>query len=510
MPTTPAQSPTPRATTPAAGIGRGRRAALFTLGLLRSITAEAGGPGLTLDAARPPELRADGRYDIAGFDWEVLPGVVFAMKPGAAPPAGARPLGGRSYLLPTRSPAEAVARALQDQGAMGVEAVFPDVLLERGRSSADWDDPLRGGQWYLDSLEMEALYAVSEGDPSVRIAVIDSGIDVAHPDLAAAVLAPYDAYSDDDDPSPDPGAFCGGASAAICDLHGTAVSGIVLARGDNGVGIVGLCPRCTLVPIKLLGDGAGAMSADIAAFEHAIAQDVSVINNSWGYTRPTAAPGPLASVIARAATEPRGGKGALVVFAAGNDDRELRDDELTGLPGVLCVSAADRYGNPTNYTNRGASVDLAAPSATVSIAPEGGSTETFGGTSAAAPVVSGVAGWALSVQPGLSAAELADLLVSTARPNALVSRDADGHHDIYGYGELDPVALLAALQGEAAEDTGPAPESEPGPAAEAGQPGKSGAGCASTARRPGAGWSFLALLALGRAGSGGPRRRAGS
>jgi subtilisin family serine protease len=75
------------------------------------------------------------------------------------------------------------------------------------------------------------------------------------------------------------------------------------------------------------------LAADIAAFEHAIAADVGVINNSWGYTRPVRAPAPLAAVIRRAQTEPRGGKGALVVFAAGNDDRALRDDELTGLDG---------------------------------------------------------------------------------------------------------------------------------------------------------------------------------
>lgn len=474
--------------------------------LLPARPASAAGP----DPLAAPRRLADGRYQLGGVAWDVLPAVVFAMKPGAAAPEGARHLGGRSYLLPARSPAEAVSLAQQAAGAPGVAAAFPDVLLERSRAAAPWDDPLRGGQWYLDALEMEALFARSEGDPAVRIAVIDSGIDIAHPDLAGAVLAPYDAYSDDDDPSPDPGAYCSGPTDAICDEHGTAVAGIALARGDNGVGMVGLCPRCTLVPIKLLGEGRGAMSADVAAFEHAIAQDVAVINNSWGYTRATPAPGPLAAVIARAATEPRGGKGALVVFAAGNDDRELRDDELTGLPGVLCVSAADRYGNPTNYTNRGASVDLAAPSATLSITPGGGSTETFGGTSAAAPVVSGVAGWALSVAPALSAAELAALLVDTAQPNPLVTRDGRGHHPIYGFGQLDPVALLAALDGGPSADSG-GPTAGEDPAGDRGAGGdKSSAGCASEAGRPRAWGGLLAALALGLTRSGGPRRRAGS
>lgn len=155
--------------------------------------------------------------------------------------------------------------------------------------------------------------------------------------------------------------------------------------------IVGLCPECSRVPIKLLGDGDTPLSTAVAAFKYAIAQNVAVINNSWGYADAADVPPPLADVLSRATTETRGGLGALVVFAAGSDDRSLRDGEMTGLPGVLCVSAVDHDGNPTNYTNFGSTVDVAAPSATVSLAPGGGTTETFGCTSAAAPVVSGLA-----------------------------------------------------------------------------------------------------------------------
>lgn len=417
---------------------------------LALLTAQAA-PGWQLDLAHPPVSLGGGSFRYpGGHVLSTLPAVVVSIRPGAAPPDGAEWLGGRSYRLPTDTAQQAIDLSLQLQASAAYATVFPDVVLPR-RRAAMFSDPGYEGQWYLEELGAEALFSFSLGSAETRVAVLDSGIDIAHPDLAPAVDAPYDAWSDDDDPSPDEDEFCY-SGGGICDEHGTAVSGIIAARADNDAGIVGLCPECTLVPVKLLGEGSGAMSADIASFEHAIAQDVAVINNSWGFTRSIPVPAPLAEVIDRAATEPRGGLGAVVVFAAGNDDRDISDDELQALDSVLCVSATDRYGQPTAYTNQGASVDLAAPSATVTIAPGGEIITTFGGTSAAAPVVSGVAAWLLSVRPELSAAEVREILIDSAVPSPLVTSDEDGHHPIYGYGELSLDGVLAAARGE--EDSG--------------------------------------------------------
>ncbi len=388
--------------------------------------------------------------------------------------AEGRPLGAsrRTWVVPAHGLVkEAVARWSATEGVI---SAVPDTLRPLHRR---FDDPEYDRQWYLDELGMEPLFDVSLGDPSIRVAVIDSGIDIAHPDLAAGIVDPYDAYDDDADPSPNPGEFCNGSSTAICDEHGTAVSGVIAARANNGEGIVGLCSACTLVPIKLLGDGMGALSGDIAAFEHAIESDAGVINNSWGFVDPTTVPAPLADVIHRAATEPRGGKGAVVVFAAGNDDRELGNDEMEALADVLCVGATDVYGAPTAYTNTGDALDVAAPSATYSTAP-GGYTDAFGGTSAAAPVVSGLAAWILSVSPDLTAAEVHAVIVETAQKSPMVTFDAEGHHPIYGYGNLAPDAILARLF---PVDTG----SEEGPKA---------CGCSGTGQ-PGP-WLLVAIGAL--------------
>ncbi len=434
------------------------------LPILALLPLSALAAGLSLRDAHPVRVQSvDPRgalpvYRFSHTDLTVLPGVVVTLEPGASAPEGARHLGGPSYRLSAPNSDAAVELALELLDHPDIVRAWPDVILPK---QSLFDDPLYGGQWYLDDLEMETLYAVSMGDPSTRVAVIDSGIDISHADLAEAYDAPYDAWSDDDDPSPDPGEYCHGAgqSDAICDQHGTAVSGVVLARADNGAGVVGMCPECTLIPIKLLGEGVGnTLSADVAAFEHAIAQDVAVINNSWGFTAAIEVPDTLAEVIARAATEPRDGLGALVVFAAGNDDRELEPQELTALPEVFCVSATDSYGYPTNYTNYGDAVDVAAPSATVSIAPGDETLINFGGTSAAAPVVSGLAAWGGAGDPTLAAAELAELLSSTAVPSPLGTHDEDGHHPEYGFGELSAAGVLEVLTagdsgGETTEQT---------------------------------------------------------
>lgn len=415
----------------------------LTLALMFSPAVSA---SMGLDPARPPLHAGGGAYVFDDVVLQVLPGVVLHIAEGTPPPEAARHLGGRSWLLAVPDEDAAVDAAMRLDARAGVTA-FPDIELPLVGQDLAFDDPGHGGQWYLEALGMQPLYERSLGDEHSRIAVLDSGIDIAHPDLAPAVDDPFDAVSDDLDPSPNPGEYCPNGGDQICDNHGTAVSGVVAARANNAEGIVGLCPGCTLVPVKLLGETrTGSLSESLRAFEHAIAADAGVINNSWGFTTSIAVPEPLAEVIARAHAEPRGGLGALVVFAAGNDNREIEADELQAMSEVLCVSATDAYGRYTNYTNSGRAIDVSAPSATVTLAAGGGVTTTFGGTSAAAPVVAGLAGWALSLRPDLSAAELQSLLIGTAVPSPLVTHDEDGHHPIYGYGQIDPRALWEALE----------------------------------------------------------------
>ena len=389
------------------------------------------------------------RFPNSSLEIPVLPAAVLALRAGVPVPADLQregiPLGRsrRSWSVPARPGESGVDVARRWASRPEVESVVPDLVL---RHKPAFDDPEYESQWYLERIAMDPLYAVSLGSADVRVAVIDSGFELDHPDLEAGFVDGYDAHDDDDDPSVVPDEYCpeGTLEGTLCDEHGTAVSGIIGARANNGIGIVGMCPECTLVPIKMLGED-GSTSADVRAFEHAIDTNAGVINNSWGFVEPTEVPAPLASVIERAATEPRDGLGAVVVFAAGNDDREIGSDELEALSSVLCVSATTSYGIPTAYTNYGPTVDISAPSATFTTTVYGGYTEDFGGTSAAAPIISGMAGWILSVSPELSAEEVSALLMETAVMPANVTDVEDGHSDFYGWGQISPPALLAAL-----------------------------------------------------------------
>ena len=328
----------------------------------------------------------------------------------------------------------------------GIRIAEPDYLLPRASWQERFNDPLFLSQWYHASINTNSLFELSLGDSRVRIAVIDSAIEIEHPEFAGAVHAPVDIFDNDQDPSPNPGEDCyNGSQSELCDEHGTSVAGIAVARANNNEGIVGLCPQCSLIPIKLLGSTFSPLSGDIAAFEHAIDNGAWVINNSWGYKEEIPVTQSLRSVIVRAATEGRNGLGSVVVFASGNEDREIADFEVAAIPEVLCVSAIDNYGNPTPYTNTGASIDIAAPSATVSTSVNGGYTSRFGGTSAAAPVVAGVAGLILSYKPELRASEVRDLIVRSAKKDARVTYDENGHHYKFGFGFLDPEGIAREL-----------------------------------------------------------------
>lgn len=441
---------------------------LALIGCLAPAPASAAGV-LRLDPGHPPVIVAQ-RPDLAPgairlrffeprtVEVDALAAAVVLLRKGEEPPAELIDVGvrlgpsGRSWWIPAVAPESGLDVALRWAAHPAVHSAMPDLLLRHRSTTVEFDDPMYYGQWYHEVLESEVMWEQTLGDPDVRVAVIDSAIELSHPDLAAAFVAPYDAFDDDEDPSPNPGEYCQSSTTDICDEHGTATSGIVGARANNGEGIVGFCPACSIVPIKLLGEGLGSTSRDIASFEHAIAEDVAVINNSWGYVESIPAPEPLAELIHVASTENRGGLGAVVVFAAGNDDRTIEDDELQVLPDVLCVSATDRYGNWTNYTNRGAGVDISAPSATVTTSYEGGYTETFGGTSAAAPVASGIAAWIIAHRPELTSAEVRQLMIDTAVKNPGVTFDDNGHHEVFGYGLVSPPDIVDALTEEEPAD----------------------------------------------------------
>jgi serine protease len=327
-----------------------------------------------------------------------------------------------------------------------LRSAMPDLALEHVRADIRIppDDPRYGGQWFFGTIHLESAWAREDGDPSVTVAVIDDGCDLTHPDLAPHLLPGYDAFSDDSDPSYLP--------MSAGNNHGTSCAGLVAAVTDNGTDVAGACPECSMRCIRLLGAMGSLIpiSSDVRAFDFAMTSpDVAVVSNSWGFVDGAPAPGPLADIIQRIQVEGRGGLGAVVVFAAGNDASVIGPDELQAIPGVVTVGAINPFDEAASFSNSGACVSMVAPTGTLTtdiVGADGDDpgdvTARFGGTSSACPIVAGVFGLLASADPTLDAAMLRAALVETVRPAPFATPDADGHDPLYGFGIVDPRAAL--------------------------------------------------------------------
>jgi hypothetical protein len=259
-------------------------------------------------------------------------------------------------------------------------------------------------------IHADEAWQVTRGDPSTRVAIIDSGIDYTHPDLHGRMVDGVDLGEGDDDPMDAVG-------------HGTAVAGIVAS----------VCPRCSLLGIKLVGQqGLGTPYALLRrlagpAVRWAANHGARVINVSDRLPR---------SSSLLAAVDYARSHGAVVVAAAGNEDDWWGVYPAAYGP-VVSVGAADpETGARYAYSAFGPFLDITAPGLMVT-AELGGLSALFSGTSAATPVVSGALGLLFSIHPELSVADALSELAATAQ-DAGVS----GFDDDYGAGVVDANALV--------------------------------------------------------------------
>ncbi len=280
-------------------------------------------------------------------------------------------------------------------------------------------------QWYLNNvgqygpsgidIDVETAWAITEGSEDVVVAVIDTGVDLTHPDLQGQLLSGYDALSN---------STMGGVGGDTSE-HGTRVAGIISAIKDNNIGIAGVAPGCKLLPIRALLDEYFSFSAMIAAINWAVNNNADIINCSWHAPEPNVQ---LTNAIAGAVDNGRNGKGCVVVFASGNFDNAVTYPAR--LPEVMAVGALDinntRKQKTSMYNDWGScygpNIDVMAPGVMISTTNiyngtgfiSGGMsdfsdpryTKLFSGTSAAAPQVSGIAALILSKYPNLTQAQV--------------------------------------------------------------------------------------------------------
>jgi subtilisin family serine protease len=268
-------------------------------------------------------------------------------------------------------------------------APAPAAAAAPAAASAAPNDPSWSQQWSLSKLHLPAAWAAAPESPIV-VATVDGGVNGAQPDLAGAFTSGYDFVNHDDNPTDDNG-------------HGTAVAGIIAARTGNGTGVAGICPRCTIMPVKVSDSAGRAWMSDVAAgIVWAADHGARVINVSIGGQQSD----DLAGAVRYAHD-----RGIVIVAAAGNGGPA---DPVypAAYPEVISVAGVDENDHLYNWSTFGPWVRAAAPGCNTTTMM-GGGYDNFCGTSSASPVVAGLAGLALSVAPNASAAAVEHALLAS-------------------------------------------------------------------------------------------------
>src|SRR6266542_6716139 len=279
------------------------------------------------------------------------------------------------------------------------------------------------GQWAPQAVSAPAAWDTTQGDTAIIIAIVDTGVDTAHPDLQAKIVGGT--------------SFLGGAKDQFG--HGTHVAGIAAASTNNSTGVAGICPRCSIMPVRVLdANGSGSISDVAAGIIYAANNGARVINLSLG--------GPSTSQTLRAALDYAVAHNALPVAAMGNSYMSQALEPAYWYS-ALSVGAVDQSGAKAGFSNYGAKTDVVAPGVGVlSTMPTYPVTlnqtyeqnyDALSGTSMATPVVSGVAGLVLSRNPALTVGQVKGIIEATAG-------DGKSFDTTTGFGLVNAAKAVAA------------------------------------------------------------------
>jgi thermitase len=259
-------------------------------------------------------------------------------------------------------------------------------------------------QWGPPAVSAPSAWGVTRGDPSIVIAIVDTGVDDTHPDLASKIVGEYSVI---------------GGSVKDGFGHGTHVAGIAAAATNNDVGIAGMCPNCSILSVKVLNDqGSGYISDVASGITYAASHGARVISMSLG--------GGSRTETLHSALDYAMANNALPVCAMGNNGSSLNTPEPGYWHDCLSVIATDQNGAKASFSNYGVKADVAAPGvAILSTMPTYPVTltSTYGyrtnydalsGTSMATPMVAGIAGLVLSENPSLTPAQVAGIIEASS------------------------------------------------------------------------------------------------
>lgn len=309
--------------------------------------------------------------------------------------------------------------------------------------------------WALQRLLLDALWAQTKGKDKngkpVRVAVIDTGVDRANPQLSGAI--DVGAGKDFVDPK-------GGDGTTDTVGHGTKVAGLIAARPQEGTGFVGLAPDSTIIPIRQNdGQGKGNAFSLGQAIDHAVSKGAQVINISQDTDVPLSADSELGKAVQRAVDAK-----VVVVASAGNDGMsgEKRRTYPAAFPGVLAVASSDRNNERAAFSQPGDFIGVAAPGVDMVSTVPGFGQCIDNGTSFSAPYVAGVAALLRAEHEDWTPQQIIWQIQGTAE------RSVNGRDDYVGWGVVDPVRAVTQdheVPKAPVPDPGPPPAAAPEAAA---------------------------------------------
>ncbi len=299
------------------------------------------------------------------------------------------------------------------------KAVELDRLIEPEQTVTD---PALGNSWALPKIAAPAAWDIATGD-GITIAILDTGVDSAHPDLAANIVPGWNMYDNNADSSDIYG-------------HGTKVAGVAAAAANNGQGSAGVAWNARIMPIRIARpDGLAYISTMAQAIRWAADNGAQVANLSYG--------GAESLTIHNAANYMRS-KGGVVVMSAGNSGALLDAPPTDALIVASATSSSDTRASWSTY---GPLVDVAAPGVSIYTTTRGGGYSYVSGTSFSSPITAATVALMLSANPSLAPKDIDDLLISTA-----VDLGEPGFDQYYGHGRIDAARAVEAAYAKISVD----------------------------------------------------------
>jgi subtilisin family serine protease len=287
-------------------------------------------------------------------------------------------------------------------------------------ATATANDPYLGSEWHLAQVGASTAWDSTQG-AGVTIAILDSGINVSHPDLVDHLVPGYNFYSGNTDVTD----VCG---------HGTAVAGVAAANTNNATGVAGVAGAARIMPIRV----AFSDTNGCTAYYSTVASGLTFAADNGARVANVSYSGVAGSSTIMSAANYMKSKGGLVFVSAGNNNV---DENITSDGSVIAVSATSTNDTKASFSSWGNFVTLSAPGTSIISTDKSGGYSTWQGTSFSSPLSAGVAALVMSARPDLSGAQVESLLYSTA-----VDLGAAGRDPVFGYGRVDAAAAVRAAK----------------------------------------------------------------